>query len=64
MNIEISVERDPDWPTDVDNRINYGINVGKNRGFIHKNDILVVVTGWRQGFELFLLFAIICFMIE
>uniref|UniRef100_A0A158Q4L1 Pyruvate kinase n=1 Tax=Dracunculus medinensis TaxID=318479 RepID=A0A158Q4L1_DRAME len=37
------------WPTDVDNRINYGINVGKNRGFIHKNDILVVVTGWRQG---------------
>uniref|UniRef100_A0A914X5H6 Pyruvate kinase n=2 Tax=Plectus sambesii TaxID=2011161 RepID=A0A914X5H6_9BILA len=41
--------RDPDWPTDVDNRINYGITVGKERGFIHKGDFLIVITGWRQG---------------
>uniref|UniRef100_A0A1I7YI42 Pyruvate kinase n=1 Tax=Steinernema glaseri TaxID=37863 RepID=A0A1I7YI42_9BILA len=43
------VERDPDWPTDVDNRINYGIQVGKDRGFIHPGDFLVVITGWRKG---------------
>lgn len=41
--------RNPDWPTDVDDRISYGITVGKERGFIHKGDFLVVVTGWRQG---------------
>uniref|UniRef100_A0A914X667 Pyruvate kinase n=2 Tax=Plectus sambesii TaxID=2011161 RepID=A0A914X667_9BILA len=44
-----SQPRDPDWPTDVDNRINYGITVGKERGFIHKGDFLIVITGWRQG---------------
>ncbi|CAJ0574384.1 unnamed protein product, partial [Mesorhabditis spiculigera] len=42
-------ERNPDWPTDVDNRINFGIEVGKERGFIHKGDFLVLVTGWQQG---------------
>uniref|UniRef100_A0A7E4ZZA0 Pyruvate kinase n=1 Tax=Panagrellus redivivus TaxID=6233 RepID=A0A7E4ZZA0_PANRE len=41
--------RDPDWPTDVDERISYGIATGKDRGFIHKGDFLVVITGWRQG---------------
>ncbi|PAV83646.1 hypothetical protein WR25_21670 [Diploscapter pachys] len=41
--------RDVDWPTDVDNRINNAIDVGKDRGFIHKGDLLVVVTGWKQG---------------
>lgn len=43
-------ERQPDWPTDVDARITYGIDVGKDRGFIHKGDLLVVVTGWKQGY--------------
>ena len=43
-------ERDDDWPTDVDNRINYGLSVGKDWGFIHKGDLLVVITGgWREG---------------
>ncbi|KAK6728055.1 hypothetical protein RB195_005611 [Necator americanus] len=41
--------RHTDWPTDVDNRINHGIEVGKDRGFIHRGDFLVVITGWRQG---------------
>ncbi|KFD50195.1 hypothetical protein M514_08940 [Trichuris suis] len=41
--------RDPDWSTDVDKRINFGIKAGKQRGFIHAGDMLVVVTGWRQG---------------
>lgn len=34
----------------MDSRVNYGISVGKERGFIHKGDLLVVITGWRQGF--------------
>ncbi len=42
-------QRDPDWTTDVDNRISFGINVGKDRGFIHKEDFVIVVTGWRKG---------------
>jgi pyruvate kinase len=42
-------DRHPDWPTDVDNRINYAINSGKERGFIRAGDFLVVVTGWKQG---------------
>uniref|UniRef100_A0A914Y6V0 Pyruvate kinase C-terminal domain-containing protein n=1 Tax=Panagrolaimus superbus TaxID=310955 RepID=A0A914Y6V0_9BILA len=41
--------RDPDWPKDVDERINLGISVGKDRGFIRTGDFLVIVTGWRQG---------------
>jgi len=42
-------ERHPDWAIDVDDRINYGIDVGKNRGFIHKGDFIVIITGWRTG---------------
>jgi pyruvate kinase len=44
-----SDDRDTDWPTDVDNRINYGIEVAKSRGFVKSGDFVVVVTGWRQG---------------
>ncbi|KAK0424327.1 hypothetical protein QR680_008612 [Steinernema hermaphroditum] len=44
-----TAERNPDWPTDVDNRINYAIQVGKERGFVQRGDFLVVITGWRQG---------------
>jgi len=42
-------ERHHDWPTDVDNRIRFTINTGKERGFIRGGDNLVVVTGWKQG---------------
>jgi len=41
--------RDDDWSTDVDKRIQYGIKVGKERGFIHTGDMLVVITGWQKG---------------
>ncbi|VDK27886.1 unnamed protein product [Gongylonema pulchrum] len=41
--------RETDWPSDVDARINYGISIGKERGFIKKADLVVVITGWRQG---------------
>lgn len=42
-------EREPDWLQDIDTRINYGVNVGKERGFIHSGDHLVVIIGWRKG---------------
>jgi len=47
--LEYLAERMQDWPSDVDARINYGIQTGKDRGFIRSGDFLVVVTGWRQG---------------
>uniref|UniRef100_A0A915DCT5 Pyruvate kinase n=1 Tax=Ditylenchus dipsaci TaxID=166011 RepID=A0A915DCT5_9BILA len=42
-------DREADWLVDVDNRIHFGINIGKERGFIHKGDFVVVITGWREG---------------
>jgi hypothetical protein len=36
------MERDQDWSTDMEIRINYGIGVGKQRGFIHSGDIIVI----------------------
>ncbi|KJH46612.1 pyruvate kinase [Dictyocaulus viviparus] len=47
--IHYDKSRGDDWPTDVDSRINHGIEIGKDRGFIHRGDFLVVVTGWKQG---------------
>jgi len=42
-------EREADWSTDVDNRLNYALSIGKERGFIHSGDFIVVITGWKQG---------------
>ncbi|KAI6192766.1 hypothetical protein M3Y94_01318600 [Aphelenchoides besseyi] len=42
-------DREPDWPKDVDARISYGVNIGKERGFIHSGDNLILITGWREG---------------
>ncbi|MCP9260917.1 Pyruvate kinase [Dirofilaria immitis] len=47
--LHYGASRESDWSSDVDARINYGISVGKDRGFIKKNDLVVVITGWRQG---------------
>lgn len=47
--LHYSKERIPDWTADVEARINYGVSVGEARGFIHKGDPLVVVTGWKEG---------------
>uniref|UniRef100_A0A8R1TWD2 Pyruvate kinase n=1 Tax=Onchocerca volvulus TaxID=6282 RepID=A0A8R1TWD2_ONCVO len=47
--LHYGASRESDWSSDVDARINYGISVGKERGFIKKNDLVVVITGWRQG---------------
>lgn len=38
-----------DWLKDVDARVQFGLNFGKQRGFIKAGDSVVVVTGWKQG---------------
>ncbi|CAI5448104.1 unnamed protein product [Caenorhabditis angaria] len=38
-----------DWDVDVEDRIQYGVNLGKSRGFIHPGDPLIIITGWKQG---------------
>lgn len=45
----VDEQKSEDWPKDVDNRINTGINLGKQLGVISKGDTIVVVTGWKQG---------------
>lgn len=42
-------ERGADWPQDVDKRIEFALNVGKTRGFLKKDDSVIVITGWRKG---------------
>ncbi|XP_029927612.1 pyruvate kinase PKLR [Myripristis murdjan] len=36
----------PVWADDVDNRVNYGMEIGKVRGFFKPGDMVIVVTGW------------------
>uniref|UniRef100_A0A8C5GAG0 Pyruvate kinase n=1 Tax=Gouania willdenowi TaxID=441366 RepID=A0A8C5GAG0_GOUWI len=36
----------PVWADDVDRRVNFGIEVGKARGFYKSGDMVIVVTGW------------------
>jgi hypothetical protein len=43
------MERESDWTDDMETRIDYGINTGKQRGFIHQGDTVVIITGWRTG---------------
>lgn len=38
-----------EWDVDVEERVQYGVNLGKTRGFIHLGDPLIVITGWKQG---------------
>jgi len=38
-----------DWLVDVDNRVQFGLNFGKSRGFIHTGDPVIVITGWKKG---------------
>ncbi|XP_051921094.1 pyruvate kinase PKLR isoform X1 [Hippocampus zosterae] len=39
----------PVWADDVDNRVNFGIEIGKARGFFKKGDMVIIVTGWIPG---------------
>ncbi|XP_069506164.1 pyruvate kinase PKLR isoform X2 [Ambystoma mexicanum] len=37
------------WADDVDRRVQFGIEIGKVRGFLHVEDLVIIVTGWRPG---------------
>jgi len=38
-----------DWLKDVDARVQFGIEFGKENGFLKPGNPVVVVTGWKQG---------------
>ncbi|XP_063055264.1 pyruvate kinase PKLR [Engraulis encrasicolus] len=42
-------EQGPVWADDVDNRVNFGMEIGKARGFFKLGDMVIVVTGWSAG---------------
>lgn len=39
----------PVWADDVDNRVDFGMDIGKARGFFKAGDMVIVVTGWIPG---------------
>uniref|UniRef100_A0A8C6LQZ4 Pyruvate kinase n=1 Tax=Nothobranchius furzeri TaxID=105023 RepID=A0A8C6LQZ4_NOTFU len=39
----------PVWADDVDGRVNFGMEIGKARGFFKSGDMVIVVTGWIPG---------------
>ncbi|KAM3872790.1 LOW QUALITY PROTEIN: pyruvate kinase PKLR [Diretmus argenteus] len=39
----------PVWADDVDNRVNFGMDIGTARGFFKSGDMVIVVTGWIPG---------------
>jgi len=42
-------ERPADWMTDVDERVQYAIDLGKRINIMKTGDSVVVITGWRKG---------------
>nr|CAD7455084.1 unnamed protein product [Timema tahoe] len=46
---DVSASPLPDWLKDVDARVQFGLQFGKQRGFIKPGDPIIVVTGWKQG---------------
>ncbi|KAL1007203.1 hypothetical protein UPYG_G00083400 [Umbra pygmaea] len=37
------------WAEDVDLRVNFAMDMGKERGFFKEGDAVIVLTGWRPG---------------
>ncbi|MCI4373922.1 hypothetical protein PGIGA_G00000070 [Pangasianodon gigas] len=37
------------WADDVDNRVTFGMDIGKAQGFFKPGDMVIVVTGWSPG---------------
>ncbi|XP_037093850.1 pyruvate kinase-like [Pollicipes pollicipes] len=44
-----TAERVDDWLQDVELRVQYAINFGKDQHFIKKGDPVVIITGWQSG---------------
>ncbi|XP_076067142.1 pyruvate kinase-like [Oratosquilla oratoria] len=47
--IHYTADRVEDWMNDVNARVDYAVNIGKEREFIKSGDPVVVVTGWQKG---------------
>ncbi|XP_066960087.1 pyruvate kinase-like isoform X4 [Macrobrachium rosenbergii] len=47
--IHYTAERVEDWMDDVNARVDYAVEYGKQMGFIKSGDPVVVVTGWQKG---------------
>ncbi|XP_063612428.1 pyruvate kinase-like isoform X2 [Penaeus indicus] len=47
--IHYTAERIEDWMNDVNARVDYAVQYGKECGFIKPGDPVVVVTGWQKG---------------
>ena len=47
--LHYDADRLPDWPHDVDVRIQSAIDFGKKRGFIKTGNAVIVISGWRKG---------------
>jgi hypothetical protein len=41
--------RTTDWTEDMDNRINWAIDVGHDRHVLRPSSLAIIVTGWRAG---------------
>ncbi|XP_060776873.1 pyruvate kinase PKLR isoform X1 [Neoarius graeffei] len=37
------------WADDVDNRVTFGMDIGKVQGFFKPGDMVIIVTGWSPG---------------
>lgn len=37
------------WHIDVENRVRFGMEHGKNLKCLHKGDPIIVITGWKEG---------------
>jgi len=44
-----TADRKEDWMDDVNARVKYAVETGKEMGFIATGDPVVVVTGWQAG---------------
>lgn len=44
-----NADRVEDWMDDVNARVDYAVEIGKQDGFIKSGDPVVVVTGWQKG---------------
>ena len=45
----ITEPRLEDWQSDVEERIQHGVDLGKKSGFIKSGQPIVCITGWRKG---------------
>ncbi|KAK7077970.1 hypothetical protein SK128_011926 [Halocaridina rubra] len=49
ISLHYTADRVEDWMDDVNARVDYAVEYGKQSGFIKSGDPVVVVTGWQKG---------------